>query len=149
MKQGDRDGALACWKAISALTRLLFAEPSPAPAKYWLARSGLIDSAEVRLPMVEVSAELAALLDEEIERRRPQLLRGPERRAGADAGPARPGWRAEQCALADQQAIGQHRREAEHDRPHGERRHQQNVMRALGEFADRIFIVRDHCHSPR
>jgi len=75
LKQGDRSGALACWKAISALTRLLFAEPSPAPAKYWLARRGLIDSAEVRLPMVEVSAELAALLDEEIERRRPQLLR--------------------------------------------------------------------------
>ena len=75
MKQGDRNGALACWKAISALTRLLFAEPSPAPAKYWLARGGLIDSAQVRLPMVEVSAELAALLDEEIERRRPPLLR--------------------------------------------------------------------------
>ena len=75
LKQGDREGARACWKAISALTRLLFAEPSPAPAKYWLARRGLIDSAEVRLPMVEVSAELAALLDEEIERRRPQLLR--------------------------------------------------------------------------
>jgi len=29
----------------------------------------------VRLPIVEVSAELAALLDEEIERRRPPLLR--------------------------------------------------------------------------
>ena len=75
MKQGDRSAALACWKAISALTRLLFAEPSPAPAKYWLARSGLIDSAEVRLPMVEVSPELAALLDEEIEQRKPPLLR--------------------------------------------------------------------------
>jgi 4-hydroxy-tetrahydrodipicolinate synthase len=75
MRQGDRAGARAGWKAISGLTRLLFAEPSPAPAKYWLARSGLIDSAEVRLPMVEVSAELAALLDEEIERRKPQLLR--------------------------------------------------------------------------
>ena len=75
MKQGDRNGALACWKEISVLTRLLFAEPSPAPAKYWLARSGLIDSAEVRLPMVEVSAELAGLLDEEIERRSPPLLR--------------------------------------------------------------------------
>ena len=75
LKQGDRDGALVCWKAISGLTRLLFAEPSPAPAKYWLKRCGLIDSAEVRLPMVEVSAELAALLDEEIERRRPPLLR--------------------------------------------------------------------------
>ncbi len=75
LKQGDRAGAQACWKAVSGLTRLLFAEPSPAPAKYWLARSGLIDSAEVRLPMVEISAELAALLDEEIERRRPPLLR--------------------------------------------------------------------------
>jgi 4-hydroxy-tetrahydrodipicolinate synthase len=75
MKQGDRNGALARWKTISVLTRLLFAEPSPAPAKYWLARGGLIDSAEVRLPMVEVSAELAGLLDEEIERRRPPLLR--------------------------------------------------------------------------
>ena len=75
MRQGDRAGARAGWKAISGLTRLLFAEPSPAPAKYWLARSALIDSAEVRLPMVEVSAELAALLDEEIERRRPPLLR--------------------------------------------------------------------------
>ena len=75
MKQGDRDAALACWEGISGLTRLLFAEPSPAPAKYWLARTGLIDSAEVRLPMVEVSAELAALLDEEIERRSLPLLR--------------------------------------------------------------------------
>ncbi|KRR24811.1 4-hydroxy-tetrahydrodipicolinate synthase [Bradyrhizobium lablabi] len=75
IRQGDRDGARACWKELSRLTRLLFAEPSPAPAKYWLARSGLIDSAEVRLPMVEVSEELAALLDEEIERRRPPMLR--------------------------------------------------------------------------
>jgi 4-hydroxy-tetrahydrodipicolinate synthase len=74
MMQGDRNGALARWKTISALTRLLFAEPSPAPAKYWLTRGGLIERAEVRLPMVEVSAELAALLDEEIERRRPPLL---------------------------------------------------------------------------
>jgi len=47
----------------------LFAEPSPSPAKYWLARTGLIDSAEVRLPMVEVSAELATRLDAEIARR--------------------------------------------------------------------------------
>jgi 4-hydroxy-tetrahydrodipicolinate synthase len=75
MQQGDRDGASACWESISELTRLLFAEPSPAPAKYWLARQGLIDSAEVRLPMVEVGAELAARLDAEIARRRPPVLR--------------------------------------------------------------------------
>ena len=75
MKQGARDAAQACWDGISELTRLLFAEPSPAPAKYWLARTGLIDSPEVRLPMVEVSAELAGRLDREIARRSPQLLR--------------------------------------------------------------------------
>jgi 4-hydroxy-tetrahydrodipicolinate synthase len=75
MKQGDRDAAQACWESISGLTRLLFAEPSPAPAKYWLARAGLIDTAEVRLPMVEVSTELAAWLDQEIERRAQPLLR--------------------------------------------------------------------------
>ena len=75
MQRGDRDGASACWQSISELTRLLFAEPSPAPAKYWLARQGLIDSAEVRLPMVEVGAELAARLDAEIARRRPPVLR--------------------------------------------------------------------------
>ena len=74
MKAGNREAALASWQAVAPLTRLLFAEPSPAPAKYWLARTGLISSAEVRLPMVEVTAELAARLDDEIARRtRPEL----------------------------------------------------------------------------
>ena len=67
----EYDAAAACWRRVSELTRLLFAEPSPAPAKYWLARSGLIASAEVRLPMVEVGAELAARLDAEIAIRAP------------------------------------------------------------------------------
>lgn len=75
LQQGERAAALACWQSISELTKLLFAEPSPAPAKYWLARTGLIDSAEVRLPMMEVGTELAARLDLEIERRTPLLLR--------------------------------------------------------------------------
>ena len=69
MKAGDRDASLAAWSEVAELTRLLFAEPSPAPAKYWLKRAGLIASAEVRLPMVEVSSELAGRLDEEIGRR--------------------------------------------------------------------------------
>jgi len=75
MREGDRDAAKACWDGISELTRLLFVEPSPAPAKYWLARTGLIESAEVRLPMVEVGAELAARLDAEMALRAPPLLR--------------------------------------------------------------------------
>ena len=78
LRRATSDGALACWESVSELTRLLFAEPSPAPAKYWLARTGLIDSAEVRLPMVEVGAELAARLDAEIERRRTASVRAAE-----------------------------------------------------------------------
>ncbi|MDH2351359.1 4-hydroxy-tetrahydrodipicolinate synthase [Bradyrhizobium sp. SSUT18] len=69
LKHGNHDAALACWHEVTELTRLLFTEPSPAPAKYWLWRTGLIDSPEVRLPMVEVGSELAAQLDREIERR--------------------------------------------------------------------------------
>ena len=75
LKQGNRDDAQAAWERVCELTKLLFAEPSPSPAKYWLARTGLIDSAEVRLPMVEVSTELAARLDKEIERRSAPLLK--------------------------------------------------------------------------
>ena len=69
LKRGNHDAALARWQDVAELTRLLFTEPSPAPAKYWLWRTGLIDSPEVRLPMVEVSSELAATIDREIERR--------------------------------------------------------------------------------
>lgn len=69
LKRGNHDAAQARWQEVAELTQLLFTEPSPAPAKYWLWRSGLIDSPEVRLPMVEVSSELAAAIDREIERR--------------------------------------------------------------------------------
>jgi 4-hydroxy-tetrahydrodipicolinate synthase len=73
--EGNQEGADAQWRAVADLTRLLFSEPSPSPAKHWLWRSGRIESAEVRLPMMEVSAELAATLDREIERRTAPLLR--------------------------------------------------------------------------
>ena len=66
---GQHELALATWQQIAEVTQLLFAEPSPAPAKHWLWRTGLIDSAEVRSPMVEVSETLAARLDDEIARR--------------------------------------------------------------------------------
>jgi 4-hydroxy-tetrahydrodipicolinate synthase len=76
LRAGNRDAAARCWQEVADLTRLLFTEPSPAPAKHWLAQTGLIASAELRSPMVEVGAELAAWLDREIARRsapRPQL----------------------------------------------------------------------------
>jgi 4-hydroxy-tetrahydrodipicolinate synthase len=71
-----RDAALARWHSVADLTRLLFSEPSPAPIKYWLWRTGLIESPELRLPMTGVSRELAARLDQEIEARlhRPALV---------------------------------------------------------------------------
>jgi 4-hydroxy-tetrahydrodipicolinate synthase len=72
---GEREAALAQWQRVSELTRLLFAEPSPAPAKYWLARTGLIASSEVRLPMVEIGGDLAARIDREIDRRTASFAR--------------------------------------------------------------------------
>jgi len=67
---GDQPGALRAWRGLVDLPRLLFAEPSPAPIKHWLARAGLIDSPEVRLPMTPVSDALAGRLDREMERAR-------------------------------------------------------------------------------
>jgi 4-hydroxy-tetrahydrodipicolinate synthase len=72
---GEREAALAQWQSVSELTRLLFAEPSPAPAKYWLARTGLIASSEVRSPMVEIGGDLAARIDREIDRRTASFAR--------------------------------------------------------------------------
>ena len=65
---GDTRTALKLWHDLSDLPRLLFAEPSPAPVKYWLYRQGLIDSPEVRLPLTQVSPQLAERIDREIGR---------------------------------------------------------------------------------
>lgn len=66
LRAGDAAGALAAWRAICDLPRLLFAEPSPAPIKHWLWRVGLIASPEVRLPMTPVSDGLAAWIEREM-----------------------------------------------------------------------------------
>jgi 4-hydroxy-tetrahydrodipicolinate synthase len=65
---GEPPRALAAWRSLVALPRLLFVEPSPAPIKHWLWRTGLIDSPEQRLPMTPVSEGLAARIDREIAR---------------------------------------------------------------------------------
>ncbi|WP_440271495.1 hypothetical protein [Ensifer adhaerens] len=56
-------GALGRGQRPAGLPRLFFAEPSPGPVKHWFWRQGLIDSPEMRLPMVPVSDELAARID--------------------------------------------------------------------------------------
>jgi 4-hydroxy-tetrahydrodipicolinate synthase len=66
---GDREGALRRWAGLAEIVGLLFAEPSPAPVKYWLWREGLLASPEVRLPMTEVSAALAERIRHAMERR--------------------------------------------------------------------------------
>ncbi len=68
LRDGDQGGALAGWRALADLPRLLFTEPSPAPIKHWLWRTGLIDSPELRLPMIPVTAPLGHRIDTEIER---------------------------------------------------------------------------------
>jgi len=65
----DPSLALQAWRDLAALPRLLFTEPSPAPIKYWLWRQALIASPEVRLPITEISPELAKRIDVEMERR--------------------------------------------------------------------------------
>ena len=65
---GDQPGALALWRRLVEVPRLLFAEPSPAAIKHWLWRLGLIDSPELRLPMTPVSAALAARIDRTMHR---------------------------------------------------------------------------------
>ena len=68
MLAGDQLRASAAWRLLSDIPRLLFSEPSPAPLKYWLWRSGLIDSPELRLPMTPITSELAVQLDQLISR---------------------------------------------------------------------------------
>jgi 4-hydroxy-tetrahydrodipicolinate synthase len=66
---GDHRAALQAWRGLVDVARLLFAEPSPAPIKHWLACAGLIDSAEVRAPMLPVGAALAQRIEREMEQR--------------------------------------------------------------------------------
>ncbi len=63
MQANDQAGAFAIWKELYELVPLLFKEPNPAPIKYMLNQLGLIDSAEVRLPLVGVSDSLKKQLN--------------------------------------------------------------------------------------
>lgn len=67
MRSGDLAGALALHNAMADLFKKFFIEPNPVPAKFALARTGIITSPEVRLPLVEMSEKnrgiLAAAMD--------------------------------------------------------------------------------------
>jgi 4-hydroxy-tetrahydrodipicolinate synthase len=49
---------LETWKSIEHFIPLLFKESNPAPIKYYLSKKGLIKSAELRLPLTEISENL-------------------------------------------------------------------------------------------
>jgi 4-hydroxy-tetrahydrodipicolinate synthase len=61
--KNDQRTALLTWKTIETFIPLLFKEPNPAPIKYYLAKKGLINSAELRLPLTGISDNLKHELD--------------------------------------------------------------------------------------
>lgn len=63
IQNNDAKAALEIWKEISPMIPLLFKEPNPTPIKYMLKKMGLINSDEVRLPLVPISQELKNELD--------------------------------------------------------------------------------------
>lgn len=63
MRAGDLAGAQKLHYAMADLFKKFFIEPNPVPAKYVLARAGIIKSPELRLPLVEMSPENRAVLD--------------------------------------------------------------------------------------
>ena len=67
-----RETALKEWRGLVEITRLLFREPNPAAAKYWLYRAGLIASPELRLPMTAAGPVLRAILDDAMRERHPR-----------------------------------------------------------------------------
>lgn len=66
IQNNDAKAALEIWKEISPMIPLLFKEPNPTPIKYMLKKIGLINSDEVRLPLVPISQELKNELDNNI-----------------------------------------------------------------------------------
>lgn len=59
----DNKAALETWKELYKFIPMLFKEPNPTPLKYCLKKLGLIDSSEVRLPLVEITENLEKQLD--------------------------------------------------------------------------------------
>lgn len=62
----NHQAALKKWEEINDIIPLIFKEPNPAPLKYCLKKMGLIDSSELRLPLLEISEELEQELDKYI-----------------------------------------------------------------------------------
>lgn len=58
IKNNNHELALEKWKKLYNFIPLLFSEPNPSPLKYCLKNMGLIESDEVRLPLLNISDDL-------------------------------------------------------------------------------------------
>jgi len=63
IKANNHQAALKKWQSLYNMIPLLFSEPNPTPLKYCLNKLELIDSDEVRLPLVNITEELEKRLD--------------------------------------------------------------------------------------
>ena len=76
IRANDHQGALEGWRPLSKLIPLLFEEPNPAPIKYCLNKMSLIESLELRLPLVPITEKLQMKLDDVLGfQEEPELLR--------------------------------------------------------------------------
>jgi 4-hydroxy-tetrahydrodipicolinate synthase len=67
MLANDHRSALRLWSRLDRLVPLLFREANPMPLKYCLWRQGLLRSPECRLPLTQISPDLADELDQALE----------------------------------------------------------------------------------
>lgn len=63
VKKNDLKAALTKWKELYKFIPMLFSQPNPTPLKYCMNKLGLIDSDEVRLPLVGITDDLKLKLD--------------------------------------------------------------------------------------
>ncbi|MFT5874507.1 MAG: 4-hydroxy-tetrahydrodipicolinate synthase [Clostridium sp.] len=63
VQNNDYKAALEAWKPLNNFVPMLFEEPNPSPIKYYLNKQGLINSPEVRLPLMEITEELKKKMD--------------------------------------------------------------------------------------
>lgn len=68
MADGNQDGARALLEKYRSLIDLLFCEANPIPVKKALQLMGIIDSAECRLPLVELSEDWTLKLRDELKK---------------------------------------------------------------------------------
>lgn len=63
MRDNNYKLALQTWNQLAKIIPLLFKEPNPAPLKYILHKQKLIQSGEMRLPLMEITANLKMEID--------------------------------------------------------------------------------------